>query len=221
MCLQKTKYQEAYLQYGFTECIINGEQRPQCVLCYEVLANESMKPAKLKRHIATKQAQYQTNPIEFFKRKRNELNGQKLLTNKVVRDSKLLLASFEVSYLISKDKKPYTIGETLIKPATIKICEIVLGEDFANKINLVPLSNDTIAKRISEINQDLFTQLLDRIKKSSKFAIQLDETTDITNFAQLLLYVRYCFENRVIEDLLFCQALEERTTGEDIFKKNR
>jgi hypothetical protein len=31
--------------------------------------------------------------------------------------------------------------------------------------------------------------------------------------------VRYCFENRVHEDLLFCQPLKGRTTGEDTFKK--
>jgi hypothetical protein len=29
--------------------------------------------------------------------------------------------------------------------------------------------------------------------------------------------VRYCFDNRVHEDLLFCQPLEGRTTDEDIF----
>src|SRR4029434_7985731 len=41
------KYEESYLQFGFT---VTGttEQRPQCVLCAEVLANESMKPCKLK-----------------------------------------------------------------------------------------------------------------------------------------------------------------------------
>jgi hypothetical protein len=31
--------------------------------------------------------------------------------------------------------------------------------------------------------------------------------------------VRYCFENRVCEDLLFYQPLEGRTIGEDIFVK--
>ena len=41
------KYDESYLQFGFT---VTGttEQRPQCVLCAEVLANDSMKPCKLK-----------------------------------------------------------------------------------------------------------------------------------------------------------------------------
>jgi hypothetical protein len=31
--------------------------------------------------------------------------------------------------------------------------------------------------------------------------------------------VRYCFENRVHEDLLFCQPLAGRNTGEEIFIK--
>jgi hypothetical protein len=62
-------------------------------------------------------------------------------------------------------------------------------------------------------------QLLERIKKSLKSAIQLDESTNISNLGQLLTYVRYCFENRVHEDLMFCQPLEGRITGEDIFVK--
>src|SRR4029434_6936431 len=41
------KYDESYLQFAFT---VTGttKQRPQCVLCAEVLANDSMKPCKLK-----------------------------------------------------------------------------------------------------------------------------------------------------------------------------
>jgi hypothetical protein len=51
--------------------------------------------------------------------------------------------------------------------------------------------------RITEISDEMREQLLERIKKSPKFAIQLDESTDISNSGQLLTYVRYCFENRV------------------------
>jgi hypothetical protein len=41
--------------------------------------------------------------------------------------TKALLASFEVSYLITKNKKkPHTIGETLLLPAAMKMCQIIL-----------------------------------------------------------------------------------------------
>jgi hypothetical protein len=62
-------------------------------------------------------------------------------------------------------------------------------------------------------------QLLERIKKSPKFAIQRGESTDISNLGQLLTCVCYCFESCVHEELLFCQLLEGRTIGEDIFVK--
>lgn len=44
------RYDENYLFLGFTKTTINGEERPQCV----VLASDSMKPNKLRRHLETK-----------------------------------------------------------------------------------------------------------------------------------------------------------------------
>jgi hypothetical protein len=41
-------YLETYLQHGFTHSTIDGEQRPQCLICSEILAIDSMKPVKLK-----------------------------------------------------------------------------------------------------------------------------------------------------------------------------
>ncbi|XP_022160768.1 protein FAM200A-like, partial [Myzus persicae] len=46
--------------------------------------------------------------------------------------------------------------------------------------------------------------------------MQLDESTDISNFSQLLIYVRYIYKEDILEDFLFCQTLNGRT-GNDIF----
>jgi len=47
--------------------------------------------------------------------------------------------------------------------------------------------------------------------------LQLDESTDICNDANLLAYVRYDNHNTITEDLLFCISLPSNTTGEAIF----
>ncbi|GFX15229.1 hypothetical protein TNCV_2709341 [Trichonephila clavipes] len=42
------KYNEKFILYGFTFCVVNDEERPICVICNKKLANESMKPANKK-----------------------------------------------------------------------------------------------------------------------------------------------------------------------------
>ena len=97
--------------------------------------------------------------------------------------------------------------------------EIAHGKKYGDKIRKIPLSNDTVARRIAEISDDQLQQLLTRLKKSQKFAIQLEETTDVSKNAKLLLYVRYVHEENVEEELLFCRSLKCHTKGEDIFFK--
>ena len=53
-------------------------------------------------------------------------------------------ASYEVVYLITKDKKLHTIGETLIKPAAVSISKIMHGDKIADEVEQIPLSADTI-----------------------------------------------------------------------------
>lgn len=86
--------------------MLNFEQRPQCVVCSEVLANESMKPAKLKRHLETKHLQLKTKDESHFKRLATKLTSQQVDFQKYTTvNQKALQASFEVSFLIAKTKK--------------------------------------------------------------------------------------------------------------------
>jgi hypothetical protein len=66
---RKRKYQEEFIKYGFTSIVINGEERPQFVICCEVLANLSFKVNKLIRHLKTKHDSLADCGTEFFKRK--------------------------------------------------------------------------------------------------------------------------------------------------------
>lgn len=63
-----------------------------------------------------------------------------------------------------------------------------MEKKYADELKKIPISNDTVTKRIAAISNDLFQQLLDRIK-GNLFSIQCDETTDITNNSQLITYV--------------------------------
>ncbi|KAL4130817.1 hypothetical protein QTP88_008198 [Uroleucon formosanum] len=49
------------------------EQKPQWVICFEVLSNEALKPSKLKRHLETKHKEHVTKTIDFFKNREYEL----------------------------------------------------------------------------------------------------------------------------------------------------
>ncbi|KAJ4945773.1 hypothetical protein JOQ06_023451 [Pogonophryne albipinna] len=66
--------------------------------------------------------------------------------------------------------------------------------------------------------EDVKNTLIERIKSSSYYSIQLDETTDVADLANLMVYVRYEHDGAAQEDFLFCQPLETRTTAEHIFQ---
>jgi hypothetical protein len=71
------KYDDSYLDFGFTSTEVDGEERPQCVLCMKVLASECMLPSKLKHHLETIHPSIVSKSCDYFSRKLKELNQQK------------------------------------------------------------------------------------------------------------------------------------------------
>lgn len=208
------KYSESYLKYGFSVL----DDKPQCVVCCEVLSAESMKPSKLIRHLETKHPSLKNKPVEFFQRKLKELDDQKTSISKVTQVSKSMIeASYQVSLRIAKKCKPHTIAENLLVPAAMDMVRAVIGTEEAKKLKSIPLSDNTVARRIDDMADDIREQLIQNIKDSDFIAIQFDESTDVSNLAQFSCFVRYITDGFIKENMLFCKPLPGHTTGECLF----
>jgi hypothetical protein len=94
----------------------------------------------------------------------------------VTTSTEALLASFKTLYLIAKNKKPHTIGETLLLLAAIKMCEIMHGENYSQALKAIPLSNNTMIQQTESMSEDIKKQMSTWIKCSPKFALQIDES---------------------------------------------
>ncbi|KAG6930544.1 zinc finger BED-type containing 5 [Chelydra serpentina] len=179
-----------------------------------------MKPSNLKRHFDSKHKEYEGKPVEFFENRRKDLQkSQKTIRNVTGGENmKALKASYSVAYLIAKSGAAEVIGETLVKPAAKVMVQVMIGDKASKAIDCVPLSNNTIHRRITDMAKNIKQQLLSRVQKSHYYALQADESTDIVNIANTLLFVRYELNNEVHDDILFCQPIPIHTTGEAIFK---
>ena len=68
--------------------------------------------------------------------------------------SKALLASYQVAHRIVKCKKPHTIAEGLTLPATVDLVGTMI-EGAAEKLNMMPLSDDIMCRRIDDMAQEI------------------------------------------------------------------
>lgn len=216
---KKRIYFDSYLAYGFSWNKDEGNPRPVCVVCGEILSNESMAPSKLKRHLATKHPGESHKGSSYFSRLEKGLEkAATRMLKRVTATDAALEASFKIAELIAQKMKPHTIAEELIGPACDIIVQTVLGQDARNQIIKVPLSNNTISRRISRMSANINEQVMEKLRSHKLFALQVDESTDITDKAQLIGFIRFIEADDICEQFLFCRTLDITTTGQDIFE---
>ncbi|CAH1987300.1 unnamed protein product [Acanthoscelides obtectus] len=117
-----------------------------------------------------------------------------------------LRTSYNISLLIAKSGKPHTIGEKLILPAVEEVFKTVLHKPASDIIKRIPLSNNTVERRIDEMSSDIESFLCNYLQ-TTHFSIQLDESTLPDNAALLLAYVRFIMNQEIYEELLFARTL--------------
>ena len=129
-----------------------------------------------------------------------------------------LQASYNISLLIAQSGKPHTIGETLILPAVSEVLRKVLHKPGPEQvIKSIPLSNNTVQRRVDEMSDNIEEQLC-MILKTTEFSLQLDESTLPAKKSLLLTYVRFVKDENLMEEFLSAKELETHTTGESVFQ---
>ncbi|GBP24763.1 Zinc finger BED domain-containing protein 5 [Eumeta japonica] len=90
---------------------------------------------------------------EFFVRKKEQLlESQKNMMHVTQTiNEKVTEASYLVNYRISQAGEAHTIAENLIKPYVLDITKCMLDEKSAKHLSTVPLSNDTVSRRIHDL----------------------------------------------------------------------
>lgn len=98
-----------------------------------------------------------------------------------------------VALRVAQYKKPHTIVETFVLPCCKDIVGCFSGENATQTLDTLPLSNDTVHRRICDLSENIKHQVIAEIKEAPLgiFAIHLDESTDLASCAQLLACTRY------------------------------
>ncbi|KFD63479.1 hypothetical protein M514_24405 [Trichuris suis] len=123
------QYSSDYLKYGFITAP-NNKQLPMCLLCNRVFSNESMKPSRLKEHLAKIHPDKAGKDFNYFKslpekfRKRPTLSN--MFSTRTALEMDCLRASFNISLMIARSGKAHTIGEELLQPVVSEVLRTVL-----------------------------------------------------------------------------------------------
>lgn len=199
-----------------------------CLLCQATIA--FVKKTNIERHFRTVHPKVNTEfPLhnelrkEKIKKLITQLSVQQnMFTKPVDKSVAATLASYRISNVLAKRRKPFEDGE-FIKEAFREAAD-ELFHNFKNKSEIVAaieslqLSSRTVTRRVESMSEDVFSQLKKDLDECRYFSMQMDESVDATGIAQLPVFVRMVFSNFTVkEELLKVIPLKGHTRGEDIF----
>lgn len=196
--------------------------KPVCLLCGESVA--VMKEFNLRRHHETKHAdkdkdmdmEHRLQKVEELKQ---GLESRQALFRKAKKQSEAAVkASFILAEEIAKSARPFTEGD-FIKNCMLKVCDEVCP-DKRQLFSNVSLSRNTVAERVDELSINLKEQLVKKGKEFIAYFLAVDESTDISDIAQLSIFIRGVDSSlSVTEEFLALRPMHDTTTGHDLYEE--
>ncbi|GFV69633.1 zinc finger BED domain-containing protein 5 [Trichonephila clavipes] len=163
-----------------------------------------MKRGRLEAHLKAKHSAHINSDLSYFKtlnenfEKRTTIKS--LFTAHTSTYNRVLEASYQISLFIAKTGKNHTIRENLINPSISAFLKMVLEKDDKD-IKAMPLSKNTVSRRIGEMGEDIEKQLVEKLK-TRKFSEQMDESTLRDSEAVLITYFHWLQKCEVTDTTL-------------------
>lgn len=206
-----------------------ASSKPLCLICSETVA--LIKSGNIKRHYESKHRSFEeTYPQKSAVRaqKITELRAQydrsaRVLTHSFTGQQRANECSLKIAWILAQHKKTFSDG-TVVKECLNAAAETLLEgkqkDDLCEKIKQVPLSATTTTRKSEILAEDVLVQLNEAVQSAACISLAIDESTDVTDNAQLLVYVRFFHKEKkeMCEDLLGVTPLETHTRGEDIYE---
>ena len=134
-----------------------------------------MAPSKLNRHFTAKHGHLSDKLRIHFERILAESKQQSQAFTRVFKVStKAQEASYLVAEIIGKNSTPHMEAESIIFPPCSAIVKTMLGDKAEEEIKKIPLSNNTICRRICDVSAAIGNAVITSVKKSKIFAMQVD-----------------------------------------------
>ncbi|KAL4098878.1 hypothetical protein QTP88_023396 [Uroleucon formosanum] len=208
-------------KWSLDNFVIYSGDKIICLICKESIS--VLKEYNIRRHYETK---HKTTFSKFTEKLRldklqslqNNFSSQQLLFKKQKNINEAATkASFRISHLLTKRGKAFSDG-SLIKECIIQAVEEICPERIDTFKN-ISLSANTVTRRIDDISNNLNSQVSNKTQEFISFSIALDESTDVSDTSQLLLFIRGVNKDLGISnELLSVHSMHGTTTGIDIFK---
>ena len=201
--------------------VVSDNGKMQCLLCETTIV--TIKKYNAHQHYSThkdnKHAKLEgkSRSIALKKLKEGRQKQRQFFHRIIHQDKAVTEASYKVAYLLGKQGKPFSDSQ-LIKDCIIEVVGC-LDPDKINKYKNIPLSRRTNTDRQQELAQNITEQLTNVMNKNTTYySVALDESTDATDSAQVLYFVRAVTEEfEVYEELFALGTLKGRTRGIDVF----
>lgn len=200
---------------------------PVCLICQQTVS--VVKSANVKRHFETKHKSFDDKfPIgsNLRKSKVDSLcvsysTSTQIMNRSMTAQEKCTEASLHISWTLAKHMKPFSDGEI------VKECMLAAGsalfdgkQDVVDSISRIPLSAATTTRNTEVLADENNKMLMQVLAATDSYSLAIDESCDITDMAQLVVFVRFLdnAKEQFIEELLTIIPMEGQTRGEDMYK---